>query len=241
MSNELKTGWLRLPRGLFVVFEGIEACGKSTQVARVAEDLVANGYEVVTVHEPGGTDYGQEARELFLKHHRTMTPESEIGLLLTAKKQLLEQVIKPAMARGAIVLCDRYTDTLFTYQHHAKGHSAALIRRMIDVFQADLQPDLVVHCKVSAPTSCHRIEMRRSQGGDYNSMDSMARDFHYKLEAGMAKQMARHVDERRITVDTEVLDIAGCTSAILSSIHTYIYKNWHGLHEQALSLESERS
>ncbi len=241
MSNEQTPGYLRLSRGLFVVFEGVEACGKSTQVARVGEEFAREGYEVVIVHEPGGTEYGQEARELFLKHHRTLTPEAEIGLLLTAKKQLLEKVIKPALARGAIVLCDRYTDTLYTYQHHAKGHSAALISNMIQVFGADLEPELVVYCKVTAQTSCERILMRKAQGGDYNSMDAMAKEFHERLVVGMNKQMAVYSEQQRVVLDTELFDVDACTAAACGFIHGYIFRNYHIPFEQALAIEAARA
>ena len=103
-------------KGRFVTFEGIDGAGKSTHVSTVAEDLRARGREVVTTREPGGTPAGEALRELLL--HHPMSHDSEALLMFAARREHLEQVIRPALARGEWVLCDRFTDATFAYQGH---------------------------------------------------------------------------------------------------------------------------
>lgn len=190
--TESSIHYKRFPEGLFIVLEGIEACGKSTLAKTLATWYGQLGYEVVQVHEPGGTDYGKAARELFLTHHQDLVPEAEVGLLLTCKAQLLHTVIRPALKRGAVVICDRYTDTLFAYQHHAKGISKDLICNMIDVFDCDWEPDMVLYVHVSPETSWTRTIRRKEAGGDFNSFDAQPSEFRLRLYAGMSEQVHRH-------------------------------------------------
>ena len=129
-------------KGFFITLEGGEASGKSSLTHRLFETLVKDhDLQVIVVHEPGGTPYGVKARELFLANHGTLVPEAEVGLLLTMKAQLLKTVILPALEEGKVVLCDRYTDTLLAYQHHAKGHDRKRMQALLDAFDVDVAPD----------------------------------------------------------------------------------------------------
>ncbi len=105
---------------MFVTFEGLDGSGKSTQVERLAQALSGRGDEVVATREPGGTDVGEGIRELVL-HGPEMTPWTEAALYAAARAELVEEVIRPALERGASVVCDRYIDSSIAYQGIARG------------------------------------------------------------------------------------------------------------------------
>ena len=185
--------------GLFIAFEGGEACGKSTLIQEIVPWLESQGHEVVLAKEPGGTPYGQAAREVFLTHHQDLVPEAELALLISCKKQLLETVIKPALARGAIVICDRYTNTLIAYQGYAKRIERGLIRDMLNVCEAGLPADVVVYPRVTTDVALERIEKRRKAGGEYSSFDAASYLFHARVRGGMDDQ----IDKRFEVVDAD--------------------------------------
>ena len=109
-------------KGTFITFEGIDGCGKSTQIARLVEALEMSDSEVVLVREPGGTRLSEDIRLLLLNPSNTeMCDECELLLYEASRAQLVQEVIRPALARGAIVLCDRFYDSTYAYQHGARG------------------------------------------------------------------------------------------------------------------------
>lgn len=177
--------------GLFITLEGLESAGKSTQCKRLKAALEEEGYEVVLVGEPGGTPYGQQARKLFLETHQDLVPAAEVGLLLTAKAQLLQTVIEPALMEGKIVICDRYTDTLFAYQHHAKGHERALMEEMIKAFRVDRQPDFTLLLRIDPDVSVRRSWERKNAGGEYSSFDAASVAFHTLVAFGLYKEITK--------------------------------------------------
>jgi len=114
---------------MFVTFEGVDGSGKSTQARLLAEQLRAEGREVVHTREPGGTALGEQVRELIL-HGGRMAPWAEAALFAAARAQLVDEVIRPALARGADVVCDRYLDSSLAYQGLARGLG---IERVLDL------------------------------------------------------------------------------------------------------------
>src|SRR5262249_26435514 len=130
--------------GLFITFEGSEACGKSTQLALLAERLRASGRDVCALREPGGTPIGEEIRHT-LQHSRdnaAMTPEAELLLMNASRAQLVREVIRPALARSEVVLCDRFYDSTIAYQGYGRQLDLKMVRAMIDVAVGDTRPDL---------------------------------------------------------------------------------------------------
>jgi dTMP kinase len=149
---------------LFISFEGTEGCGKSTQVELLAERLRALGHRVRVLREPGGTPIGEEIRHT-LKHSKvnvTMTYETELLLMNASRAQLVRETIRPALAVGEIVLCDRFYDSTTAYQGYGRGLDLALVRSVIDFAIGDTRPDLTLLLHVPPEVSAERLQSRQS-------------------------------------------------------------------------------
>lgn len=131
--------------GLFITLEGPEGAGKSTNREYLAEHLRAQGLDVLLTREPGGTPLAERIRELLLApSDEAMDADTELLLVFAARAQHLAQVIRPALARGAIVLCDRFTDATYAYQGGGRGLSVERIATLEQFVQGDLHPDLTL-------------------------------------------------------------------------------------------------
>ena len=146
--------------GKFITLEGMDGAGKSTHIPHIIALLQAQGHEVVSTREPGGTDLGERLRELVL--HETMHVETETLLMFAARKEHIECVIKPALARGAYVLSDRFTDATYAYQSGAKGLTASKIEALEQWVQGEFQPDLTLLFDVPVEVSVERLRATRS-------------------------------------------------------------------------------
>ena len=132
-------------QGIFISFEGADGVGKSTHVAFYADLLKGLGYDVVLVREPGGTKIGEEIRSILLDvKNAELTDESELLLYLTARSQIVNEVIKPALDAGKIVLCDRFFDSTLAYQGYGRGMDATFIKTANKFVVGDCVPDLTV-------------------------------------------------------------------------------------------------
>ncbi|MGY2398833.1 dTMP kinase [Pseudomonas sp. SDO5271_S396] len=131
--------------GLFITLEGPEGAGKSTNRDYLAERLRAEGIEVVLTREPGGTPLAERIRELLLAPgEEQMSPDTELLLVFAARAQHLAEVIRPALARGAVVICDRFTDSTYAYQGGGRGLPLARIATLETFVQGELRPDLTL-------------------------------------------------------------------------------------------------
>ena len=129
-------------RGVFITLEGADGCGKSTQASLIADALEASGREVVRLREPGGTHISEKVRALLLDPaNDEMVPECELMLYEASRAQLTRQVIEPALARGAVVLCDRYYDSTYAYQAGGRALDDALVRRANLLGSCGVAPD----------------------------------------------------------------------------------------------------
>ena len=130
----------------FITFEGTEGSGKTTQISLLADRLRSMGFGVRTLREPGGTPIGEEIRHT-LKHspaNHAMTPEAELLLMNASRAQLVREVIRPALATGEIVLCDRFYDSTTAYQGFGRQLDLQMVKNIIDVAVGDTRPDLTV-------------------------------------------------------------------------------------------------
>ena len=151
-------------KSLFITFEGTEGCGKSTQIELLAERLRALGHRVRVLREPGGTPIGEEIRHT-LKHSKvnvTMTYETELLLMNASRAQLVRETIRPALAVGEIVLCDRFYDSTTAYQGYGRGLDLALVRSVIDFAVGDTRPNLTLLLHVPPEVSAERLQSRQS-------------------------------------------------------------------------------
>jgi dTMP kinase len=132
-------------RGKFITMEGGEGAGKSTMMGRVAEWLKEAGHQVVTTREPGGTVLAEKLRDVLLdRENNALSGQAELLLLFAARSQHLEELIRPALARGHCVLCDRFTDATWAYQGGGRGLPLADIEILENLVHGDLQPDLTL-------------------------------------------------------------------------------------------------
>src|SRR5271170_5309665 len=151
-------------KGLFISFEGTEGCGKSTQIKLLAERLGALGHRVRTLREPGGTPIGEEIRHT-LKHssnNAAMTAEAELLLMNASRAQIVREIIRPALAAGEIVLCDRFYDSTIAYQGYGRELDLQLVKNVIDFAVGDMRPNLTLLLQVPPEVSSDRLRSRQS-------------------------------------------------------------------------------
>ena len=172
------------PQGCFITFEGVEGSGKTTQVERLADRLRQAGRKVVTTREPGGTPISDRIRAVVLdQRNHEIHPRTEAFLMCASRAQLVREVIRPALARGDVVLCDRYSDSTFAYQGYARGQDLATLRTINAFATGGLLPDLTILLNLPVEVGLQR---RFGAGGDSstNRMDSLDLDFHRRVAAG---------------------------------------------------------
>jgi dTMP kinase len=150
-------------KGLFISFEGTEGCGKSTQVKLLTERLTALGYRVRTHREPGGTPIGEEIRHTLKHSHQNhaMTAETELLLMNASRAQLVREVIRPALAAGEIVVCDRFYDSTTAYQGYGRQLDLEKVKAIIEIAVGETKPDLTLWLHVPAEVSAERLRSRQ--------------------------------------------------------------------------------
>lgn len=146
--------------GKFISLEGMDGAGKSTHIPDILAQLQQRGVEVVSTREPGGTKLGEQLREILL--HEPMHAETEAMLMFAARREHIAQVIEPALARGAYVLTDRFSDATYAYQCGAKGVSAEKIMQLEHWVQMGLQPDITILFDVPPEVSLQRLSTART-------------------------------------------------------------------------------
>ena len=149
----------QMTKGLFITLEGPDGSGKTTQARLLAEWLTAQGYPLLTTREPGGTRIGEAIRAVVHDcAHVEMSPQAEILLYSASRAQLVAEVIRPALAAGKIVLCDRYFDSTFAYQGYGRSLPLDALRAITDFAVQDLIPDLTLYLDVSPEVGLQRRE-----------------------------------------------------------------------------------
>ena len=146
--------------GRFITFEGIDGAGKSTHIEPSAAALRATGRTVVCTREPGGTELAERLRDMVL--HTTMDAVAETLLVFAARRDHIGRVIAPALARGEVVLCDRFTDATFAYQGAGRGFDAGVLATLEHWVHAELQPGLTLWFDVAAQTAAERRAAARA-------------------------------------------------------------------------------
>lgn len=185
-------------KGTFITFEGGEGSGKSTHARLVAERLRSMGAKVVLTREPGGTIIGDEIRKI-LQYNRSshnMTPECELLLFSASRAQHVREVIQPAIARGDIVLCDRFLDSTTAYQGHGRGVPLDLIAKVHQLAVGNCRPDLTLVIDLDP-----RIGLERARGRElFDRMENQSLAFYQRVRAGFL-ELARQEPHRFAVID----------------------------------------
>lgn len=186
--------------GLFVTFEGGEGSGKSTQVARLAARLRSLRHDPLVAREPGGTPVGEGIRALLLDHERRPSPTTEALLMVAARAQLVETVVRPALEAGRIVLCDRYGDSTLAYQGGGRGLDAAMLAAWNHAATRGLVPELTL--LFDLPTAVG-LERRHAAAGATNRIDREPAEFHERVRRRYLELAAAEPD-RWVVLDSTV-------------------------------------
>jgi len=185
-----------MKRGLLITFEGIDGCGKTTQVQRFLSNLEQAGYDHILVREPGGTPIGEQIRQILLdKNHFEMQAETELLLYSASRFQLCQQIIAPALTAGKIVVCDRFYDSTTAYQGYGRGLDLEFIQRLNRMATRNLVPDMTLVFDISLEERTSRIHHK-----ELDRLETENAGFQAKVRNGF-RQIAEAEPERVFLLD----------------------------------------
>jgi dTMP kinase len=179
--------------GKFITLEGAEGAGKSSLMSAISEWLAAKGLEVLTSREPGGTPVGEVLRDLLLDPKHPITPMTELALMFASRAQHIEEIIKPALAKGVWVICDRFTDSSYAYQGSGRGFNLESISAFEALTIDNYAPDLTLLLDIPVELGLQRA----AQVGEPDRFEREATEFFQRVRAGF---LARAETEQRIKV-----------------------------------------
>jgi dTMP kinase len=193
---------------MFITFEGPDGSGKTTQINPLSDYLIEKGYSVLITREPGGTAIGDQIRQVLSDLKNTgMNPRSETLLFLAARAQLVEQVIKPHLEKGFIILCDRYADSTMAYQGYGHQNDLNQIKNLINFATGGLKPDLTLLFDMDVEEGLQR----KAHGSEWNRLDAYSLEFHQRVRKGY-HILAESEPERWVKIEAgqspEVIQVA---------------------------------
>lgn len=195
--------------GLFITLEGVSGAGKTTQARRLAEELRRRGRRVVVTRDPGGTRAGEAIRRLLLEQDEPLCPEAEIALFFADRAQNLAEVVRPALARGDIVVGDRFTDSTLAYQGHARGLGTERILAVDRGVTGGFRPHLTLVLDLPAEVGLRRLERP-------DRIEREAEQFHERVRAGFLA--IAEEEPSRVTV----IDAAAPPDAVFAEIRRVV-------------------
>jgi len=199
-----------MQRGWFITFEGGEGTGKTTQIRKLATHLESLGHAVLVTREPGGTPVAEAARAILLDPALEPLGLSELFLLEAARHDLVERVIRPALARGEIVLCDRYADSSTVYQGMVRGIGEDRVEELNELATGGLDPDLTIILDLDPEAGVTRARSRNATGdGSESRLDDEPAEFHRRVREGFLRLAVLHPNRVR------VVDASGDPDAVL--------------------------
>ncbi len=186
---------------MFITFEGPDGCGKTTQITLLDKYLSQQGYPVYRAREPGGTPIGEQIRQvLHDPANEAMDARAEILLYSASRAQLVAEAIRPMLAQGSIVLCDRFFDSTLAYQGYGRGLDIDVLRLITEFATGGLRPDLTIYIDIEPEVGLHR--RLRDRHAEWNRLDKMALAFHQRVHSGYLKLIEAE-PERWVVVDGE--------------------------------------
>jgi dTMP kinase len=166
---------------MFITLEGPEGSGKTSQIPLLADYIRSLGREVLLTREPGGTFIGDQIRNVLMSlENKALTPQSETLLFLAARAQLVREIIQPALARGVVVVSDRYADATLAYQGYGHGVDIHLLRQLLIFATGGLQPDLKILMDIDVESGLRR----KTDCGEWNRLDDYSVAFHERVRKG---------------------------------------------------------
>ena len=187
---------------MFITFEGIEGTGKTTQIARIKDYFEAKGREVFLTREPGGSRVGQELRKMLLHvDNKDLTPVAELFLYLADRAQHVDQVIRPALEDGKVVLCDRFADSTVVYQGYGRGLETKVLHQLNEVAVGGTWPDLTLILDIDPEIGLKRAMLRNLEQGvakEEGRFEAEHLNFHKRIREGYLTWAALHRDRIRV-------------------------------------------
>ena len=208
-------------RGFLISMEGVEGSGKSTHCKRLGQWLVARGLEVVLTSEPDGTPLGSAIRGLFDKDSAPPTPLTQTFLFMAARQQHVTQVISPALARGAVVVCDRYADATLAYQGFGGGMDLEIIRDLNALATGGVTPDLTILLDLDPAEGIRRISDR-----PLDAFEKMEMGFHRRVREGYL-EIAR-AEKNRVVVISAAQPKDALHAAVVRAVEGLLVKQEAG-------------
>ncbi len=184
-----------MSKGLFITFEGADGCGKTTQIKLLDKYLRESGYKTLLTREPGAKGLGEKIREILLNYDGEVSSNCESFLFLADRAQHIDCIIKPAIASGVIVLCDRHTDSTIAYQGYGRGVNINKLKELNEIAVNGLNPDLTMVFDIDAKTSMARV------GNEKDRMESAGIEFFEKVRKGYL-EIAKQEPERVKVIDS---------------------------------------
>lgn len=186
---------------MFITFEGLDGSGKTTQVERLVSHLKSHGYQTHATREPGGTPIGDAIREvLHNMKHVEMHPHSEVLLFQASRAQLVNQVIRPKLKAGVVVISDRFADSTLAYQGYGHRLPLDVLQQLIMFATSGLQPHLTIYLDIEPEIGLRRRQSAAQMGEEYNRLDAHKLEFYQRVYNGYQDLMASD-PSRWITID----------------------------------------
>ncbi|MCL4251225.1 MAG: dTMP kinase [Anaerolineae bacterium] len=186
---------------MFITFEGLDGSGKTTQIKALAAHLKARGKNVLLTREPGGTLIGDQIRPILQdRTHTAMTPQTELLLFCASRAQLVAEVIRPWLADGGVVICDRFADSTLAYQGYGRNLDLDFLRQLLAFATGGLQPDLTLYLDVSPEEGLARRRQASLFGEEFSRIDQLELDFHRRVHQGYLDLIADD-PERWVVID----------------------------------------
>lgn len=190
---------------MFITLEGPDGSGKTQQIQLLSTFLESRGYKVFSSREPGGTPIGDKIRDVIMDMRNTsMHPRTETLLFCASRAQIVEEVIKPKLQEGYIVILDRYADSTMAYQGYGHQNNLNTIRQLLDFATGGLRPDLTLLLDLDPEVGLNR---RKKGGGEWNRLDAYQLELHKRVRAGYLEMAAQEPDRWRIIPADQSIEV----------------------------------
>jgi dTMP kinase len=223
-------------RGFFITLEGIDGCGKSTQLDMLAESLRQRGFEVLTTRQPGGTGIGQNIRALMIKEHNRLEPLAEVLLMMADRAQHVSEIIKPNLEAGRIVISDRYTDSSVAFQGYGRGLAIEKVEELNHLATGGLTPDLTLLFDLEPESARrrldNRVEKQTSDDSPMKGFDEEKEEFHARVRQGYFDIAEKYADRFQVISANQTI------AEIHEKVLTLVLKS---LESEGLNLQSDLS